>query len=62
MWKTGCLRKVFRGNNKTSAKKSRLLLLKQDKPQCDKECSKLLDQRKQAKLQWLENPRQIEII
>jgi hypothetical protein len=30
--------------------------LKQHKPWLDKECLKLLDQRKQAKLQWLQNP------
>jgi hypothetical protein len=30
--------------------------LKQHKPQIDEKCSKLLEQRKQAKLQWLQNP------
>jgi hypothetical protein len=29
------------------------------KPWSDDECSKLIDQRKQAKLQWLQNPSQI---
>jgi hypothetical protein len=29
-------------------------------PRFDKGCSKLLDQRKQAKLQWLQNPSEIE--
>jgi hypothetical protein len=32
--------------------------LKQHKPWFDEECSKLLDQRKQAKLQLLQNPSQ----
>jgi hypothetical protein len=32
--------------------------LKQHKPWSDEECSKLLHQRKQAKLQWLQNPSQ----
>jgi hypothetical protein len=30
--------------------------LKRNKPWFDDECSKLTDQRKQAKLQWLQNP------
>jgi predicted metallo-beta-lactamase superfamily hydrolase len=34
--------------------------LKQHKPWFDKECSKLLlERRKQAKLQWLQNPSQM---
>jgi hypothetical protein len=33
--------------------------LKQHKPRFDKGCSKLLDQRKQAKLQWLQDPNEI---
>jgi hypothetical protein len=33
--------------------------LKHNKPWFDDECSKLIDQRKQAKLQWLQNPNQI---
>jgi hypothetical protein len=33
--------------------------LKQHKQWFDKECSKLLDQRKHAKLQWLQNPSQM---
>jgi hypothetical protein len=33
--------------------------LKKHKPWFDKECLKLLDQRKQAKLQWLQNPSKI---
>jgi hypothetical protein len=30
--------------------------MKQHKPWSDEECSKLSDQRKHAKLQWLQNP------
>jgi hypothetical protein len=33
--------------------------LKQHKPWFDEGCSKLLDQRKQAKLQWLQNPSEL---
>jgi hypothetical protein len=33
--------------------------LKYNKPSFDDESSKLIDQRKQAKLQWLQNPSQI---
>jgi hypothetical protein len=33
--------------------------LKKHKPWFDEECSELLDQRKQAKLQWLQDPREI---
>jgi hypothetical protein len=33
--------------------------LKHNKPWFDDECSKLIDQWKQAKLQWLQNPNQI---
>jgi hypothetical protein len=33
--------------------------LKKHKPWFDEECSKLLDQRKQAKLQWLQDPDEI---
>jgi hypothetical protein len=33
--------------------------LKKHKPWFDKGCSKLLDQRKQAKLQWLQDPNEI---
>jgi hypothetical protein len=32
---------------------------KQHKPWFDEECSKFLDQRKRAKMQWLQNPNQI---
>jgi hypothetical protein len=33
--------------------------LKKHKPWFNEECSKLLDQRKQAKLQWLQDPSEI---
>jgi hypothetical protein len=33
--------------------------LKKHKPWFDEECSKLLDQRKQVKLQWLQDPSEI---
>jgi hypothetical protein len=33
--------------------------LKEHKPWFDKGCSKLLDQRKQAKFQWLQDPSEI---
>jgi hypothetical protein len=34
---------------------------KKHKPWFDKGCSKLLDQRKQAKLKWLEDPNEINV-
>jgi hypothetical protein len=34
-------------------------MLKNNKPWFDDDCSKLMDQQKQAKLQWLQNPSQI---
>jgi hypothetical protein len=44
---------------KISAKESLgLYERKQHKPWFDEECSKFLDQRKQAKMQWLQNPNQ----
>jgi hypothetical protein len=47
-------------NIKTSAKGNPgYQKLKHCKPWFDNECSKLIDQRKQAKLQWLQNPSQI---
>jgi hypothetical protein len=50
----------IRDNMKTSAKdNSGYHRLKHNKPWFDDECSKLTDQRKQAKLQWLQNPSQI---
>jgi hypothetical protein len=45
---------------KTSAKKSLgHYELQQHKPRFDDEYSKLIDRRKQAKLQWLQNPSQV---
>ena len=45
-------------NIKTSAKESLgLHEWKQHKPWFDKECVDLLDQRKQAKMQWIQDPR-----
>jgi hypothetical protein len=42
---------------KTSAKESLgYFELKKNKPWFDEICSKLLDKRKQAKLQWLQDP------
>jgi hypothetical protein len=44
-------------NIKTSAKDNQgYHRLKHNKPWFDNDCSKLIDQRKQAKLQWLQNP------
>ena len=46
-------------NIKTSAKESLgLLELKQHKPWFDEECLHFLDERKQAKLQWVQDPSQ----
>jgi hypothetical protein len=50
----------IRGNIKTSAKENLgYHRLKQNKSWFDGECSKLIDQQKQVKLQWLQNPSQI---
>jgi hypothetical protein len=50
----------IRENIKTSAKYNLgYHRLKHNKPWFDDECSKLKDQKKQAKLQWLQYPRQI---
>jgi hypothetical protein len=47
----------MRDNIKTSAKDNLGdHSLKHNKPGFDDECSKLIDQRKEAKLQWLQNP------
>jgi hypothetical protein len=47
---------------KISAKESLgLYERKQHKPWFDEECSKFLDQRKQAKIQWLQNPNQSNV-
>jgi len=49
-------------NIKTSAKESLCLQeLKQHKPWFDEECLSLLDQRKQAKMQWMHDPSQINV-
>jgi uncharacterized protein YaaR (DUF327 family) len=51
---------TIRENIKTSAKESLgYLELKKHKPRFDEECTKLLEQRKQAKLQWLQDPSEI---
>jgi hypothetical protein len=50
----------IRENIKTSAKDNLgYQKLKRNKPWFGDECSKLIDQRKQAKLQWLQNPNHI---
>jgi hypothetical protein len=50
----------IRENIKTSPKANLgYQKLKHNKPWFDDECSKLIDQWKQAKLQWLQNPNQI---
>jgi hypothetical protein len=49
----------IRQNRQISAKESLgHYELQQHKPWSDDECSKLIDRRKQAKLQWLQNPSQ----
>jgi hypothetical protein len=49
-----------RENIKTSAKENLgYFELKKHKPWFDEGCSQLLDQRKQAKLQWLQDPSEI---
>jgi hypothetical protein len=51
----------IRENIKTSANENLgYHKLKHNKPWFDDECSILIDQRKQAKLQWLQNPNQID--
>jgi hypothetical protein len=52
-----CAQEMIRENIKISAKHSLgYFELKKHKPWFDEGCSKLLDQRKQAKLQWLQDP------
>ena len=49
-------------NIKTSAKESQgLEELNQHKPRFDEECSGFLDQRKQAKMQWIHDPSQSNV-
>ena len=44
-------------NNKISTKENLILYeLKQHKPRFEEKCSRFLDQKKQAKMQWLQNP------
>jgi hypothetical protein len=51
---------TIRGNINISAKESLSYCeLKKHKPWFDEGCSELLDQRKQAKLQWLQDPSEI---
>jgi hypothetical protein len=51
---------TIRKNIKMSTKESLgYYQIKQNKPWFDEVCSKLLDQRKQAKLQWLQDPCEI---
>ena len=49
---------IIKENIKTSAKESLGLheLKKQHKPWFDTECFEFLDQRKQAKMQWIQDP------
>jgi hypothetical protein len=50
---------IIRENIKTSAKENLgYQMLKHNKPWFGDECLKLIDQRKQDKLQWLQNPNQ----
>ena len=52
----------FKENIKTSAKESLCLhKLKLQKPRFDEECLCFLDQRKQAKMQWVQDPSQSNI-
>jgi hypothetical protein len=49
-------------NTKTSAKESLgLYELKKHKPWFDKECELFLDQRKHAKMQWVQDPNQSNV-
>jgi hypothetical protein len=51
---------TIRENIKISAKETiGYYEVKKNKPWFDEGCSKLLDQRKQAKLQWLQDPSEI---
>jgi hypothetical protein len=51
---------IIREDIKISAKESLgYYELKKHKPWFDEGCSELLDQRKQAKLQWLQDPSEI---
>jgi hypothetical protein len=50
---------TVRENINFSARESLGNAFKKHKPRCDEGCSKLVDQRKQAKLQWFQDPSQI---
>jgi hypothetical protein len=53
---------MIRENIKISAKESLgYFKMKKHKPWFDKGCSTLLDQRKEAKLQWLQDPSEINV-
>ena len=53
---------IIKGNIKTSAKeKLDLYELKQHKPWLDEECLRFIDQGKQAKVQWLQDPNQSNV-
>jgi hypothetical protein len=59
-WKLIILGKKIQGNITISAEESLgYFELKKHKPWFNEGCSKLLDQRKQAKLQWLQDPGEI---
>ena len=54
--------KVERENIQTSAKESLgLHEFKQNKPWFDEECLGFLDQRKRAKMQWIQDPKQSNV-
>jgi hypothetical protein len=63
LWKIWTQRwKIVRENVKISARESvGYFELKKYKPWLDEGCSKLVDQRKQTKLQWLQNPSEINV-
>jgi hypothetical protein len=51
--------RVLEKASNLSQKSLRYQNIKRNKPWFDNECSKLIDQWKQAKLQWLQNPNEI---
>jgi hypothetical protein len=60
LWKIGSAWEVIRENIKISAKEGLgYFELKKHKPWFDEVCSELVYQRKQAKLQWLQDPSEI---
>jgi len=53
---------MYEGNIKTSAKESLVLYeMKKHKSWFDEECSRFLDQRKHANMQWLQDPNQSHV-